>query len=152
MIKTKSTKTAVVKLSTTTPFVTRLEMNNSTSLMVSNHSPKLRTNLSLDPFLDNICISFLLSHLFSGYAGLPWMEEHAKDTSCISGQKSIRALGALYFGRIHHQDEIAEWGHELYGQALVTLNQELQDVDAAWSIAVMKSATVLEFYEVSHHS
>lgn len=76
------------------------------------------------------------------------MEEHAKDTSSLSGQKSIRALGALYFGTIHHQDAIADRGHEFYGQALVALNRDLQDDEKAWSISTIESAMTLEFFEV----
>ena len=66
----------------------------------------------------------------------------------MSGQKSVQALGALYFGRIHRQDEIASRGHKLYGQALIALNWDLQDGKTAWSISVIKSAMALELYEV----
>ncbi|KAG4422536.1 hypothetical protein IFR04_004305 [Cadophora malorum] len=66
----------------------------------------------------------------------------------MSGQKSVQALGALYFGRIHRQDEIASRGHKLYGQALIALNWDLQDGKTAWSISVIKSAMALELYEL----
>ncbi len=113
-----------------------------------NERPNIRSSLNLEPFFDNICTSFLLSHLLSGHVCLPWMEEHAKDTSSFSGQKSVRALAAIYFGTIHRQDAIADRGHELYGQALVALNRDLQDNERAWSLTVLTSVMTLEFFEV----
>ncbi|PVH85150.1 hypothetical protein DL98DRAFT_651045 [Cadophora sp. DSE1049] len=119
-----------------------------TEHMALKKSPKINSGLNLGAFFEGICTSFLVSHLLSGHVCVPWLEEHAQDISSISGQKSIHALGALYFGRIHHQDEIASRGHELYGQALVALNRDLQDDKMAWSISVIKSAMALELYEL----
>ncbi len=39
-------------------------------------------------------------------------------------------------------------GYDLYGQALISLNTDIQDAETAWSLSVVKSAMVLELYEV----
>jgi hypothetical protein len=107
-------------------------------------------SLGLSGFEDNIHISFLLANLFSGVPFNPWLQLHAEDPASCA-QMSIRALSAVYFGRIHHMDETTDRGSELYGKALVSLNCDLGDSDKAWSISVLKSAITLELYEASNH-
>jgi hypothetical protein len=107
-------------------------------------------NLGLSGFEDNIHISFLLANLFSGIPFNPWLKLHAEDPASCA-QMSIRALGAVYFGRMHHLEETTDRGSVLYGKALVNLNRDLEDSDKAWSMSVLKSAITLELYEVSNH-
>jgi hypothetical protein len=106
--------------------------------------------LGVRAFEDNIFISFLLSNLFSGMPiTTPWLHLHAEDVSSVSAQLSIRALSTTFFGKAHHQRDITARGYNLYGQALVSLNRDLQDSKKGWSMSVLKSAMVLELYEVS---
>lgn len=110
----------------------------------------LASSLGVRAFEDNIFVSFLLSNLFSGIpAPTPWLHLHAEDASSVSAQLSVRALSTLFFGRTHHQRDITARGFHLYGQALVSLNRDLQDSTKGWSLSVVKSAMALELYEVS---
>ena len=93
----------------------------------------------------------MLSHLLAGDSGfipVPWMRMHAEDTASLSGQMGIRALGAIYFGKLHHLDDVADRGRTFYGKALVALKHELQHAEKAWSLAVLQSAMILALYEV----
>ncbi|KAH6723570.1 hypothetical protein BKA61DRAFT_648690 [Leptodontidium sp. MPI-SDFR-AT-0119] len=75
------------------------------------------------------------------------MREHAENTGSLSAQTSIRALGALYFGKLHRLNNIADRSHSFYGKALVALNSDLQQTEKAWSLSVVKSAMILGLYE-----
>ncbi|KAE8445894.1 hypothetical protein EG329_012673 [Mollisiaceae sp. DMI_Dod_QoI] len=77
-----------------------------------------------------------------------WMRHHAEDHSSSSGPVCVRALGTLFFGRAHCQQDITTMGYDLYGQALISLNTDIQDAETAWSLSVVKSAMVLELYEM----
>lgn len=79
----------------------------------------------------------------------PWLHLHAEDASSASTQLSVRALSTTFFGKTHHQRDITARGYILYGQALVSLNRDLQDAKKGWSMSLLKSAMVLELYEVS---
>jgi hypothetical protein len=92
----------------------------------------------------------LLSNLFLGFpVTTPWPHLHADDnaSSAIIG---IHALATMYFGRVHHQKYITARGQDLYGQALISLNHDLQDTQSGLSLSVVTSAMVLELYEVNH--
>ncbi|KAH7354671.1 hypothetical protein BKA65DRAFT_548761 [Rhexocercosporidium sp. MPI-PUGE-AT-0058] len=109
------------------------------------------SGLGLRAFEEDICTSFLLSHMLSGDTGflaVPWMRLHAEDRASLSAQMSIRALGALYFGKLHHLNNVADRSHGFYGKALVALNSDLQQAEKAWSLSVVKSAMILELYEL----
>lgn len=56
----------------------------------------------------------------------------------------------MYFGRVHHQKYITVRGQDLYGQALISLNHDLQDTQSGLSLSVVTSAMVLELYEVNY--
>lgn len=113
-------------------------------------SGSIGTSLGVRAFEDNIFVSFLLSNLFTGIpVRTPWLHLHAEDASSKTAQLSVRALSTTFFGRIHHQKDITVRGYDLYGRALLSLNQDLQDPRKGWSMSVMKSAMALELYEVS---
>lgn len=99
-------------------------------------------------FEDNIYVSFLISHLFEGRLD-EWLNAHVQDQSSTSGQMSTRALGAMYFGRMHNRHDITRRASELYGKALVSLNQDLRDEKSAYSTTILTTAYALELYEVS---
>ncbi|KAG4436326.1 hypothetical protein IFR05_008179 [Cadophora sp. M221] len=123
---------------------------SSCAIVNLNLNLKPAFGLGLGAFEGDICTSFLLSHLLSGDTGflpVPWMREHAEDTASVSAQTSIRALGALYFGKLHRLKDIADRSHNFYGKALVALNSDLQQAEKAWSLSVVKSAMILELYE-----
>jgi hypothetical protein len=106
----------------------------------------------MSAFEDDIYISFLLSNLFlSVIMPSSLMHIHANTTSSVA-QRSIRALSAAYFGRIHRQEDILNQGVLNYGKALRLLNEDLQDPDKAFSAFVLSSAIILEAYEVSYKS
>lgn len=73
---------------------------------------------------------------------------HAEDKASLSGQIGIRALGAIYFGNLHHLNGTADRGRTFYRKALVALKTELQHTEKAWSLAVLQSAMILALYEV----
>ena len=75
------------------------------------------------------------------------MQIHAKDTT-LAAQLSIRALGAVYFGRMHRQEDAMSRGILNYAKALKHLNEDIQDSDKAFSVSVLSSAITLEAYEV----
>jgi hypothetical protein len=111
-----------------------------------NMSVGRRLRMKID---ENVHIAFLLTNLFSGFPSIPWLYEQATDCTSASALPSVRALAATYFGRRHHSKETMQKGSYLYGQALKGLNEDLQHSDhRAWSIAVLRSAVTLEFYEV----
>jgi hypothetical protein len=98
---------------------------------------------------ENVHIAFLVTNLFSGFPSIPWLYEQATNCTSASALPSVQALAATYFGRRHHSKETMQKGSYLYGQALKGLNEDLQCLDdQAWSIAVLRSAVTLEFYEV----
>ncbi|CZR65851.1 uncharacterized protein PAC_15751 [Phialocephala subalpina] len=106
------------------------------------------SSLGLQAFEDNIFISFLISNLFQGIpVTTPWPHLQSEDHSSGSVQICFRALGTLFFGRAHHQQHITARGYALYGQALISLNRDLQDTEKGLSLSVVKSAMALEFYE-----
>ncbi|KUJ11340.1 uncharacterized protein LY89DRAFT_786952 [Mollisia scopiformis] len=118
-------------------------------ILHSNSSSGLTAmNLEIHAFQDNIFMSFLLSNLFSGIPVVtPWLRLHAEDTSSASAQLSTRALSTVFFGRTHYQHNITARGYNLYGQALISLNQDLQDSKKGQSLSVVKTAMALELYE-----
>jgi hypothetical protein len=54
----------------------------------------------------------------------------------------------MYFGRVHRQKHITLRGQDLYGQALISLNHDLQNLQSGLSLSVVTSAIALELYEV----
>ncbi|PVH78894.1 hypothetical protein DL98DRAFT_533431 [Cadophora sp. DSE1049] len=127
-------------------------LSTSTEIAVSaKKKMSLPSNLGFQGFEENICTSFTLSHLLAGDSGfipVPWMRLHAEDKASLSGQMGIRALGAMYFGKLHHLDDVANRGRSFYGKALVALKTELQHVEKAWSLAVLQSVMILALYEL----
>lgn len=124
---------------------------NSTLVAAPTRST-VPSNLNMSAFEDDIYISFLLSNLFlSVIMPSSLMLIHASTTSSVA-QRSIRALSAAYFGRIHRQEDILNRGILNYGKALRLLNEDLQDPDKAFSAFVLSSAITLEAYEVSYKS
>lgn len=102
---------------------------------------------------EDLHIPFLLMNLFSGFPPIessPWLRLHAEDPS-PSAHMSVRALGAVFFGRKHHLDEVVKYGTALYGKALKYLNRDLQDSTVAGSMPVLKTAIALEIFEVSSY-
>ena len=112
-------------------------------------SSSLSPSLGAGAFEEDVFMSFLFGNMFAGYQkSSPWMRLHAGDTSSSVAQLSTRALGLAYFGKMHHQPELAHRAAEVYGKALKNLNQDLQDSEKSWSLSVLKSAITLELYEV----
>lgn len=115
-----------------------------------NLATPVERSLGLSGFEQNIHISFLLENFLTGLPNpSPWLKIHAQDPS-PSSQMSIRALGAVYFGKAHRLNGTTAHSLELYSKALVNLNHDLRDSEHASSISVLKSAMTLELYEVSH--
>ena len=108
----------------------------------------LPAEISLVGFQDNLVVSFLLSHIFSGMARNSWMERQAENTKSATAQNSILALSNVYFGRMHRQQNIVKQGFASYGKALSGLNTDLQDEEKAWSLSTLASSMTLELYEV----
>jgi len=75
---------------------------------------------------------------------------HAADRSQCA-QMSVRALSAIYFGRVHHLRTTITRGFEYYVDALRDLNHSLRHSEDASSMTLAKSAMVLELYEVSRY-
>ncbi|KAE9373024.1 hypothetical protein N431DRAFT_503803 [Stipitochalara longipes BDJ] len=112
-----------------------------------NSDASICKDLGLSAFEENFHISFLLANLLTGIPNsTPWLELHAEDPSPCA-QMSIRALSAVYFGRVHHLDKTTAQGFEYYIDALRTLNHSLRHAKHATSITVIKSAIALELYE-----
>ncbi|KAH7398053.1 hypothetical protein BKA64DRAFT_673448 [Cadophora sp. MPI-SDFR-AT-0126] len=132
---------------------TNTALPTSTEVAISAARRKemsIPSDLSFQGFEDNICTSFTLSHLLAGDSGfvpVPWMRLHAEDRASLSGQMGIRALGAMYFGKLHRLGDVENRGRMFYGKALVALSSELQHVEKAWSLAVLQSAMLLALYE-----
>jgi len=107
--------------------------------------------LGLSAFEEDIQISFLLANFLVGTDNSsPWLMLHAKD-HLPCARMSIRALSAVYFGRVHHLHKTTTQGFEYYIEALKNLNHSLRQSEDASSITVVKSAIVLELYEVSYN-
>lgn len=120
---------------------------------ISKSGPGL--DLGLRAFEDNIYVSYMLSNLFLGIPiTTPLWPHHpqAEDSASVSGTISLHALATMYFGRVHHQNFITVRGQALYGQALLSLNRDLQDTQGGLSLSVVISAMVLELYEVGQFS
>lgn len=106
--------------------------------------------MSLAGFQDNATVSFLLSNIFAGMDPYtdPWMKRQAEDTTSVTAQSSILALSKVYFGRMHHQQNIVKQGFLQYGEALQNLNKDLRDEEKAWTLSTLTSAMTLGIYEV----
>ncbi|TVY71553.1 Uncharacterized protein LSUE1_G007601 [Lachnellula suecica] len=112
-------------------------------LRIGRHIP-----IKLD---ENMQISYLSTHLFAGVSvSIPWLHFQASDHISASAIPSVRALAAVYFGRRNNLPDVVEEGFRLYGQALRSLNADLlhSEDDRAWSITILRSAVVLEYYEL----
>ncbi len=77
-----------------------------------------------------------------------WLRHHAEDSGSIAAQDSIRALSTAYFGPMHGQRKVMSASYVVYGNALRSLNGDLQDPSRAWNLSAMASAMSLEIYEV----
>jgi hypothetical protein len=109
-------------------------------------------DLNLSAFQDDICISFLLSKLsLNSTVPEPWMRTHAKDSTSLTAQHSLLALSSIYFGRLHHREDILNRGSLRYSNALRCLSQDLQDSEKTWSLSVLSSATMLQIFEVRYY-
>lgn len=107
--------------------------------------------LGLEAFRQNIYVSYLLAKLFRGgimCIDWNWLRSHAEDSGSAAAQDSLRALSTAYFGRMHGQRKVMSASYVLYGNALRSLNKDLQHSDKAWDLSVMTSALSLEIYEV----
>lgn len=138
----------------TTPVAVERSSPESTELVAlfeKSSTLSLSPDLGLQGFEDDIFTSYLLSHFLAGWVmfpEVPWLRLHAEEVSSRSAKVCIRALGSVYFGRVHHQKYITDRGNKLYGQALIALNDDLRTEEKAWSVPVVRSAMVLELYEV----
>jgi hypothetical protein len=77
-----------------------------------------------------------------------WLLNHVENFGSISAQDSIRALSTAYFGRMHGQRKVMSTSYVYYGNALRSLNKDLQNPDRAWNLSIMTSAMSLQIYEV----
>jgi hypothetical protein len=118
----------------------------------SSKGQGLRLNMSLTGLQDNTFISFLLSNIFAGMVWSPWMLNQAKNITSVTAQNCILALGKVYFGRMHRRQDIISQGFVIYGDALKSLNHDLEDEENACSLSVLTSAMTLQIYEVRKHS
>jgi hypothetical protein len=92
-----------------------------------------------------------MSNLFLGIPlATPWPHLDAENDSPSSSITCIHALATMYFGRTHRQKDITLRGQDLYGQALISLNHDLQNTQSGLSLSAVTSALVLELYEVNH--
>lgn len=64
-----------------------------------------------------------------------------------STRNSIGALASAFFGRIHSQMDMRQYGAVMYGQALRHLAKDLSDTEQAWSLSVLYSTLNLAWYE-----
>lgn len=119
-------------------------------LILPLYKSSLGSELGLEGFAYNIYVSFLLSNLFLGMPASTNWPNYTNDSASSSVMLCTKALATLYFGRFHHRKDITMHGQDLYGQALISLNQDLQDRKSGLSLSVLTSAVVLELYEASH--
>lgn len=114
--------------------------------------PAILRGLNLSAFQKDIYVSFLLSK-FAFHSALPetWMRTQAKDSTSLTAQHSLLALSSIYFGRIHHLEDVLKQGFLWYGNALRCLSNDLQDSEKARSLSTLSSATMLQIYEVRYH-
>jgi hypothetical protein len=115
------------------------------------HQEDIPAALGLTAFQHNIYVSFFLARLFRGgimCTSWNWLLNLAEDSGSVPAQDSLRALCTAYFGRMHGQRKIMSTSYVLYGNALRSLNKDLQDPDKAWNLSVLTSAISLEIYEV----
>jgi hypothetical protein len=124
-------------------------LDSSPRSMSPNSDTTISKELDLSAFQEHIHISFLLKNLLSGASKpSPWLALHAEDPSPCA-QMSIRALGAVYFGRMHRNEVITTRSFGYYTSALRSLNENLENHENAASMTVLNSAINLELYEVS---
>ena len=122
---------------------------------LSSSSNPMPTTLNLNAFEDAIVYSYLVFKLpivlsrvhpppsqYGGQSGAGGGADLAS-TSCLSA----RALAASYFARVHHLESMVVKGAALYGRALQSLRQSLQDPEAAGHHLVLASMMYLNDYE-----
>ncbi|TGO72933.1 hypothetical protein BELL_0406g00040 [Botrytis elliptica] len=110
--------------------------------------PIIPRDLNLSAFQDDIYISFLLSKLApNSIVPNTWMRTQANDSTSPTAKHSLLALSSIYFGRIHHLEDILKQGSRWYCNALRCLSKDLQDSEKAWSLSVLSSASMLQIYE-----
>lgn len=115
----------------------------------------------LTAFKQNVFISFLAEKLCEGRG--------QNDMNCVASNskkglwptrgwwaedllekpsKSLEALAAMFFGRVHELQEVKMEGLVLYSEALKELRAELAHINGNWSFRTLASMTALCLYEV----
>ena len=114
---------------------------------------RLQKPFDLSGFKETIFRSFLVERLLGGHrrpdAPGWWLNETSNRTNGSGTYAiSINALGAAFYGRVHHQESIVVEAARTYGRALRGLKEDLGNPIAAWSYETLAAAMALGMYEV----
>ena len=113
-------------------------------------------SIDLSGFKETMYRAFLIRNIYGGGDGdlIPngpfWWLNATLDGGASSATHSVStdALGAAFFGRVHHQNSIMTEGAEKYGTALQSLKKNLTQPQEAWSYYTLTAVTALSMYEV----
>lgn len=115
-------------------------------------SVNIPPELPLKRFQEHIEMSHMDSKLFADAKMIaPWsMEAYSGRESCSTTQ-TMRALGSMYYGRMHRDKESLDQSMIHYGKAIRLLASDLQDVKRVFKLQTLTNVLSLAIFEVVSH-
>lgn len=120
--------------------------------ILADHKPMVPQFLNLQPFSENLCVSYTNTHLMKGSGdshsrwAMPGITSFASNSLV---RDCILALSFSFFGQQYSHKITLRHGVMLYAATLGRLNKVLGDSTQNRSIPTLESIMVLTLYEVN---